>query len=134
MAGRTYGQIASPTTFGATVASWGNPLLTHMTRLNELRPRLLRISLAGAAGTGSQLEHGPELRLKMAKSLGLVPTDTAWHSTRDSIAEFSGWMTLLTGSLGKMGEDLLLLTQSGSTRSALAVVVLPRPCRKNQTP
>lgn len=113
MAGRTYGQIASPTTFGATVASWGTPLLTHLARLNELRPRLLRVSLSGAAGTASMLTDAPALRREMAKSLGLEPTDTSWHSTRDSIAEFSGWITLLTGSLGKMGEDLLLLTQSG---------------------
>ena len=113
MAGRTYGQIASPTTFGATVASWGTPLLTHLTRLDELRPRLLRISLSGAAGTASMLTDGPDLRREMAKSLGLAPTDTSWHSTRDSIAEFSGWITLVTGSLGKMGQDLLLLTQSG---------------------
>jgi len=119
MAGRTYGQIASPTTFGATVASWGMPLLTHLTRLSELRPRLLRVSLKGAAGTASMLSNGPALRREMAKSLGLEHTDTSWHSTRDSIAEFSGWITLVSGSLGKMGEDLLLLTQSGINEVSL---------------
>ncbi|MCF6315608.1 MAG: adenylosuccinate lyase family protein [Marinosulfonomonas sp.] len=119
MAGRTYGQIASPTTFGATVASWGTPLITHQTRLNELRPRLLRISLSGAAGTLSMINDGAELRTKLATSLGLEDSPAAWHSTRDSIAEFSGWMTLVTGSLGKMGEDLLLLTQSGINEVSL---------------
>lgn len=119
MAGRTYGQIASPTTFGATVATWGMPLIDHLQRLTELRPRLLRISLFGAAGTASQLENAPELRRKMAKALGLNPTDTAWHSTRDSIAEYAGWLALVTGSLGKMGEDLLLLTQSGIAEVSL---------------
>jgi len=113
MAGRTYGQIASPTTFGALVATWGMPLVDHLQRLTELRPRLLRISLFGAAGTASQLDNAPDLRRKMAKALRLNPTDTPRHSTRDSIAEYAGWLALVTGSLGKMGEDLLLLTQSG---------------------
>lgn len=119
MAGRTYGQIASPTSFGATLASWGMPLLTHLTRLSELRPRLLQISLSGAAGTASQLETPAQLRREMARALGLENSDACWHSSRDSIAEFSGWMTMATGSLGKMGEDLLLLTQSGINEVSL---------------
>jgi len=119
MAGRTYGQIASPTTFGATVATWGMPLIEHLQRLTELRPRLLRISLFGAAGTASQLENAPDVRRKMADALGLDPTGTPWHSTRDSIAEYAGWLALVTGSLGKMGEDLLLLTQSGIAEVSL---------------
>ncbi|AXX97025.1 class-II fumarase/aspartase family protein [Profundibacter amoris] len=119
MAGRTYGQIASPTTFGATVTTWGMPLIDHLQRLTELRPRLLRISLFGAAGTASQLENAPVLRRKMAGALGLEATDTAWHSTRDSIAEYAGWLALVTGSLGKMGGDLLLLTQSGIAEVSL---------------
>ncbi len=120
MAGRTYGQIASPTTFGATVASWGTPLITHITRLNELRPRLLRVSLAGAAGTLSMINDGAQLRTKLAASLGLQDSPAAWHSTRDSIAEFSGWTVLVVGSLAKMGEDLLLLTQSGINEVSLS--------------
>jgi len=119
MAGRTYGQIASPTTFGATVATWGVPLIDHLQRLTELRRRLLRISLFGAAGTASQLEHAPDVRRKIAEALGLSATDTPWHSTREGIAEFSGWLALVTGSLGKMGEDLLLLTQSGIAEVSL---------------
>jgi len=119
MAARTYGQIASPTTFGATVATWGMPLIDHLQRLTELRPRLLRISLFGAAGTASQLKNAPDVRRKMADALGLEPTDTPWHSTRESIAEYAGWLALVTGSLGKMGEDLLLLTQSGIAEVSL---------------
>ena len=114
MAGRTYGQVATPTSFGAVVASWGMPLLRHMERLEDLKPRLLQASLSGAAGTLSAMgDSGPALREKFASSLGLAKPQASWHSTRDTIAEFAGWMTLLSGTLGKMGEDLIQLTQSG---------------------
>lgn len=114
MAGRTYGQSASPTTFGAVVAAWGAPLPRHLARLAELRPRLLLCSLSGAAGTLSMMgDHGPDIRAGLARELKLGDPGGSWHSSRDSIAELSGWLTLVTGSLGKFGEDLLLLTQSG---------------------
>lgn len=114
MAARTYGQNATVTTFGAVVASWGSPLLRHLDRLAELKPRLLQVSLSGAAGTLSVMgEEGPAIRAELAKSLNLNDPLESWHSTRDSIAEFSAWMTLVTGSLAKLGEDLLLMTHSG---------------------
>ncbi len=114
MAARTYGQAAVPTSFGAVVASWGAPLLPHLQRLEGLRPRLLRVSLAGAAGTGSAL--GPEAagtRAALAAALDLGDPGKGWHTDRAAVAEFAGWLTLVTGSLGKMGQDLTLMTRSG---------------------
>ena len=35
-----------------------------------------------------------------------------WHSQRDGFAEFANWLALLTGSLGKIGQDMILLSQS----------------------
>lgn len=121
MAGRTYGQIATPTTFGAVIATWGMPLLRHLDRLEELRPRLLRVSLSGAAGTLSTMgEAGPEIRAALADTLHLADPGMSWHSTRDSIAELSGWLAMVSGSLGKMGEDLILMTQTGIGEVSLA--------------
>jgi len=121
MAGRTYAQSATPTSFGAVVASWGMPLIRHLERLEQLKPRLLNVSLSGAAGTLSAMgDKGPKVRSGLAKALNLGDPGGSWHSTRDAMAEFSGWMTMLTGSLAKMGEDLILLTQSGVQEVALA--------------
>ena len=121
MAGRTYGQVATPTTFGAVTASWGAPLLRHLDRLTELKPRLLQVSLSGAAGTLSMMgEDGPNIRAAFAEALTLGDPGASWHSTRDTIAELSGWLTLVGGTLGKMGEDLLLMTQSGIKEVTLA--------------
>ena len=121
MAGRTYGQIATPTSFGAIVASWGEPLLRHLDRLAEMRPRLLTVTLAGAAGTLSAMgSEGSKVRAAMAKALDLSDAEDSRHSSRDHIAELSSLCMLVTGSLGKMGEDLTLLTQSGISEVSLS--------------
>lgn len=113
MAGRTYGQHATPTSFGAVAANWGQPFLTHLDRLEGLRPRLLTVSLFGAAGTGAALGPDlPELTRALADALGLQTGPAPWHSKRDQIADLASWLTLVTGSCGKLGEDLLRLTQT----------------------
>src|SRR5690606_28895545 len=35
-----------------------------------------------------------------------------WHTQRDSFAELAGWLSLVTGSLAKMAQDIILMTQS----------------------
>jgi 3-carboxy-cis,cis-muconate cycloisomerase len=55
MAGRTHGQQALPITFGFKVAVWIDELRRHQERLSQMRPRLLRCSFAGAAGTLASL-------------------------------------------------------------------------------
>ncbi|WP_316979839.1 3-carboxy-cis,cis-muconate cycloisomerase [Shumkonia mesophila] len=113
MAARTRSQIAMPTTFGLKVATWLAPLLRHRDRLAELRPRLEVVQFGGAAGTLAALgEHGIAVMEGLAAELGLAPPPLPWHSQGDIIAELGGWLSLLTGSLGKMGEDLVLLGQS----------------------
>ena len=110
---RTRHQIAAPTTLGAKIAVWQGMAARNRQRLKELRPRLLLVSLHGAAGTGAALAgHGPALRAAMAASLGLGVPDGPWHAARDGIAELAGWLSLVTGGLGKIGLDLIQLGQS----------------------
>lgn len=114
MVARTYGQAAVVTSFGAVVTAWGAPLLRHRARLTGVRADVELVSLSGAAGTLSAMgDQGPDVRAGLAKALGLTDPDASWHSTRDGIANLSAWLTGVTGSLAKMGEDLLILTQSG---------------------
>lgn len=113
MAGRTYGQTATPTSFGAVVAAWGWPHLNHRARLTELRPRLLQVSLSGASGTGAAFgENARALRQSLAAALGLNDPGHSWHSTRDNIGELAGWLTSVAGSLGKLGDDLIMMSQT----------------------
>lgn len=112
MAARTLGQTATPTSLGAVAASWGWPLIRHHQRLAQLRPRLLRVSLFGAAGTLATMEpKGHEVRAGLAEALALGVAEDPWHSARDGIAELSAWLTAVSGALAKMGEDLVLMAQ-----------------------
>ncbi len=121
MAARTYGQVATPTSFGAVVAGWGHPVLRHRARLAGMRDELACVSLSGAAGTLSAMgAEGPAVRAGLAQALGLTDPGHSWHAERDRIGAFAAWMAGLTATLGKMGEDLILLTQGGVAEVAIS--------------
>lgn len=110
---RTRHQLAAPTTLGAKIAVWQEMAARNRQRLVQLRPRLLLLSLHGAAGTEAAFSgHGPALRAAMAAALGLGVPGGPWHAARDGIAELAGCLSLVTGGLGKMGLDLIQLGQS----------------------
>ncbi|MFT3973932.1 MAG: lyase family protein [Amaricoccus sp.] len=110
---RTRFQVATPTTLGAKLAVWTAPLVRHRVRLAELRPRLLRVSLAGASGTNAALQgKGEAVVAGLADALDLGASPVPWHAARDTMLELGSWFALVTGSLGKIGMDLILLGQS----------------------
>jgi 3-carboxy-cis,cis-muconate cycloisomerase len=113
MAGRTHGQQALPITFGLKVAGWLAPLIRHWQRLEELLPRLLVVQFGGASGTLAALgDKGLPVAHELAKELELGVPSMPWHSQRDSLVEFAGWLSLVTGCLAKMAQDIILLAQS----------------------
>jgi 3-carboxy-cis,cis-muconate cycloisomerase len=113
MAGRTHGQQALPISFGLKVASWLAPLLRHAARLEEISPRLLVVQFGGAAGSLAALgDKGIEVVQALGDELKLAAPAIPWHSQRDSLVEFAGWLSLVTGSLGKMAQDIILLAQT----------------------
>ncbi|MDR3372852.1 MAG: lyase family protein [Ancalomicrobiaceae bacterium] len=121
MAGRTYGQAATPTSFGALVAAWGRPLVAYRRRLQALKPDILRVSLSGAAGTLSAMgPRGADVRAALAEALGLIDPGSSWHAERDGFVSLMQWMAGVTASLAKMGEDISLLMQTGIGEVSLA--------------
>ena len=113
MVARTRSQQALPMTFGLKAANWLAPLLRHRMRLAELRPRLLVVQFGGAAGTLSALDgRGLEVMEALAAELKLQVPAGPWHTQRDGLAEFAGWLSLVTGSLGKLGQDIVLMSQN----------------------
>jgi len=61
---------------------------------------------------GAQKKRGVEVMEALGAELDLAVPAAPWHARRDSLAEFAGWLSLVTGSLGKMAQDLILLAQS----------------------
>jgi len=110
MAGRTHLQQALPITFGYKCAIWLSMLDRHAARLRELKPRVLMAQLGCAAGTLASLgEQGLAVRREYARELGLGEPPITWHVARDGMAETVGFLGLVTGSLGKIGFDVMLL-------------------------
>jgi 3-carboxy-cis,cis-muconate cycloisomerase len=112
MAGRTHGQHASPITFGLKAANWLAPLVRHRRRLDALKPRLFVVQLGGAAGTLSAMgDAGPAVIDDLARSLELGVA-APWHTQRDVVVEYGTWLVMLCTMLAKIGQDVILLTQT----------------------
>jgi 3-carboxy-cis,cis-muconate cycloisomerase len=113
MAARTHSQQALPMPFGLKVASWLAPLLRHQQRLQEITQRLFVIQFGGAAGTLASLgDAGIKVQDDLAAELGLGVPLMSWHTQRDCIVELSGWLSLVSGSLAKMAQDVILMAQT----------------------
>ena len=113
MVGRTRGQQAAPTCFGLKAANWLLPLVRHRRRLSELRPRVLVLSFGGAVGNLSVLgEQAASVADTLARTLNLRAPPIPWHAQRDGLIECAFWCALVTGSLGKIAQDVLLMSQS----------------------
>jgi 3-carboxy-cis,cis-muconate cycloisomerase len=108
----TRGQQAVPITFEVKINAWLNPLQRQLQRLQEIKQRLFVVQLGGAAGTLSDYpDKAAPLISALAKELKLHPA-SSWHTQRDNFCEFTNWLAMLSGTLGKMGADILVMSQS----------------------
>ena len=113
MAGRSFLQHALPITFGYKCAVWLAPFLDHLTRLEELRARVLVVQFGGAVGTLASLGgKGRAVTTGLAQELGLAAPESPWHVNRERPAEVACFLGLVAGSLAKLATDMTLLTQT----------------------
>src|ERR1700744_5345799 len=113
MAGRTHLQQALPVTFGYKAAIWLAMFDRHAERLEQLKPRVFVGQFAGAAGTLASLgAKGLDVQQALCEELGLgVPVST-WHVARDGFAEAVNFLALVTGSLGKIALDVMVMAST----------------------
>lgn len=95
------------------IRSWRDPLYRDRQRLAQVDEETGVLAFGGAAGTLEKLGDaaGPVTH-RLAQALGLRALPRPRHSERDGIVAFASWLSLATGSLGKMGQDIALSAQS----------------------
>lgn len=128
-------QVALAVDAARKISSWRDPLVRHQARLVSVRGHVAVLCLGGPVGSLEALGDKADAVVKrLAASLGLAPPHRPRHSERDGIAELASWLSLVTGSLGKFGQDVALLAQneiaeirlaSGGGSSAMAHKVNP---------
>ena len=114
LTGYTRMQAAIPITVGDRVSSWREPLERHHARLAALDETAFTVQFGGAAGSLEKFaDKGPVLRSALAAELGLNDRPQ-WHSQRDGLVEIAGLFSLISGSLGKFGQDVALMAELGN--------------------
>ncbi|TGE01046.1 3-carboxy-cis,cis-muconate cycloisomerase [Methylobacterium nonmethylotrophicum] len=113
MAGRTHLQQALPVTFGYKTSIWLAMIDRHAVRLAQLKPRVLVGQFAGAAGTLASLgAAGLHVQEAFCRELGLGVPASTWHVARDGFAETVNLLALITGSLGKIALDIMIMAST----------------------
>ncbi|MBF9198001.1 3-carboxy-cis,cis-muconate cycloisomerase [Microvirga sp. BT290] len=113
-------QQALPFVAADKIDTWLQPLERHREALQTLVPGLLVVQLGGPIGTRAEWKgHGDAVAIAMAEILGLSSAPS-WHSQRDRIGEFAAFLSLLSGTLGKIGQDVALMAQNEVAEVRLA--------------
>lgn len=109
-------QPATPVLLAWKLTSWLDPL-TRCRR--HLRLALLDASVlqfGGPDGTlstlGPQEERSQAVAQRLADSLGLMVPACTWLPARDRFARLGSELALLCGAVGKIGQDIALLSQA----------------------
>ncbi|QEE45047.1 3-carboxy-cis,cis-muconate cycloisomerase [Rhizobium sp. WL3] len=112
--GRTRMQAAIPITVADRLATWKRPVVAHRAAVQGMLKTGLPLQFGGAVGTLEKLGDKASLvRTRLACLLQLSDRPQ-WHSQRAVIAEIGGLFSQITGSLGKIGQDLTLMADNGT--------------------
>ena len=113
MVGRTHGMQALPTTFGFKLAVWLDEFVRHLQRLTEIKQRVLVGNISGAVCTYASMGNfGPMIEARALSSLGLNTPNIGWQSARDRFSEYGSVIALISGTLGKIGNEFYNLMRT----------------------
>ena len=114
MAGRTWLQQATPTTFGLKAAGWLDALEPRAARRSRPRSRTRSCcsSAARPARWPRSARAGRPSPQRSARGWSLPVPALPWHAHRDRLARLACALGVATGTLGKIARDLALLAQT----------------------
>lgn len=130
-------QAAIPVSARRKITSWRDPLIRDRARLAASRDDVEVLHFGGAVGTLEKLgDKGTIVAADMANDLQLRHVDHPRHTERDGIASFASALSLITGSLGKFGQDVALMAQNevGEIELATGGGSSAMPHKKNPVP
>ena len=113
MDARTRMQVALPSTVALRLDAWRRPLSEHLVRADAVSNAMRVLQIGGPIGARDK-PHSfvDDCAQTAADILGLSLT-SVWHADRSRIVDFGHWMTLVAGTLGKIGQDIALMAQQG---------------------
>lgn len=106
---RTRMQAALPATVSLRLGAWQRALAAQRDRLPALRAGLGQVQVGGAIGAR---EVPDAVVQQVAAALGLR-AGPVWHTDRSAMVDLGHWFTLVSGTLGKVGQDIALMAQQG---------------------
>lgn len=116
MMARTRMQAALPATVALRLGAWRRGLAGHGERLGGVRDDLAMAQVGGPVGL-RDVPQGVAEHFADGLRLALGPV---WHTDRSAVVGFGHWLTLVAGSLGKIGQDIALMAQQGVDDVALS--------------
>ncbi|TDK31780.1 3-carboxy-cis,cis-muconate cycloisomerase [Rhizobium deserti] len=112
--GHTRMQAAIPIAVSDRVRTWREPLARHRAKMESFSESGFVVQFGGAAGTLDKLgDKAAEIRRALALELFLSEAPQ-WQNQRDRLNEVASILALITGTLGKLGQDVALLAEMGS--------------------
>ncbi len=115
--GRTRMQDALPIKAGDRINGWLRALDRTADQFPSVRKSVEVLQFGGPVGDRRNLGKNSKIVAEqVAEELGLNEIGFAWHADRSRLAEYAAWCSSLTGSLGKVGQDVALMSQMGEVR------------------
>lgn len=111
---RTRMQAANPITAGDRMADWTALVTGAVMRIPALRAEIGKLQYGGAVGNRAGVNgQGDVIAASLGQTLGLSCDGPVWHTDRSAVVSFGHWLVLVSGALGKIGQDVALMAQQG---------------------
>ena len=96
------------------VGSWATMLEEMLASMNVAANDAALLQLGGAVGDRAAFgDDASAIAAHMADELGLRDPGRAWHTDRQTVVRFASALAVLSGGLGKIGQDVALMAQAG---------------------
>ena len=110
---RTRMQAAIAVTVEDRLRNWRQPLEHLVAQLDALSKHLFALQFGGPAGTLDAFgTKAGVVAASLAQRLNLSLPEGSWHAQRGRLVELGSWLSLVTGALGKIGQDVALMAQN----------------------